>query len=344
MSNRALNWAFELPIRGATKSILIALANHAAADGTCFPSMPRIALFAGLSDRGARKAIRELEELGLVSTVHATGHRSRYKLSLGAKTPERVPPPPRNHVPPNLHLTINEPSGNLQESAPTVSRHDGDGAEPEASARSAAPNASPAPRTRKHAPAAVDPAWRPAAAGVEYARRHGVLDLETETEAFRDWHLSYGATRADYAAAWRTWCRKHKQFAQQRSSPTASNNAHGGAMLACGPLAYACPWSRALEAAEPWTGAALPLAIVAGRAFRLRRARTLSPADVSEILQMADCDLARARDVVAAIEAGQPADQHLRRDDCEWLDHPERIFAQMVDTFRRRVPADACQP
>jgi Helix-turn-helix domain len=77
MSNQALRWALELPIMGAKKSVLIALAGHADDAGTCFPSLPRIALFAGTTDRGARKALRELEEAALVRTVHAAGSRSQ---------------------------------------------------------------------------------------------------------------------------------------------------------------------------------------------------------------------------------------------------------------------------
>jgi len=105
MSNKALTWAFMLPIKGAPKAVLLALADHADDAGACFPSVPRLALFAGTSDRGARKAIRELEKIGLVRTVHATRKPSRYELIAGATIPEprsaSKPTRPRNHVPPS---------------------------------------------------------------------------------------------------------------------------------------------------------------------------------------------------------------------------------------------------
>jgi hypothetical protein len=55
VSNQALRWALELPIVGAKKGVLVALADHADDAGTCFPSLTRIALFAGTTDRGAAR-------------------------------------------------------------------------------------------------------------------------------------------------------------------------------------------------------------------------------------------------------------------------------------------------
>ena len=84
MSNKALTWAFKLPIKGPSKSVLVALAARLN-DKTwqLDPPMWRIALFAGTTEHGAHKALRQLETDGLVRTVHATGHRSRYVLIRG---------------------------------------------------------------------------------------------------------------------------------------------------------------------------------------------------------------------------------------------------------------------
>ena len=101
MSIAALNWAFELGITGARKSVLLALANHANDAGECWPSLERIALHAGVTDRGAQKALRDLEHLGLITTRPVPGRNSRYVLALGAATPERNSPTPERDSPLN---------------------------------------------------------------------------------------------------------------------------------------------------------------------------------------------------------------------------------------------------
>jgi hypothetical protein len=140
MSIAALNWAFEMAITGARKSVLLALANHANDAGECWPSLERIARHAGVTDRGAQKALRELEHLALVTTRPVPGRNSRYLLALGTVPPERssplsgealpnyihptpeqgsLPPPivvpkPPNHVRPNLHEPSLQPTENHQ--------------------------------------------------------------------------------------------------------------------------------------------------------------------------------------------------------------------------------------
>jgi hypothetical protein len=148
MSNRALRAAFELPITGAKKCVLVALADHADDSRQCYPSVPRIALFSGITERAVSKCLRELEASGLIRTLQITGQRSRYELTIGSvtpepsspptperrsplnddgplnhvhPTPERRSPPPLNHVPkplnhvhPNPHEPPVQPPGNPQ--------------------------------------------------------------------------------------------------------------------------------------------------------------------------------------------------------------------------------------
>lgn len=52
-----------------------------------------------------------------------------------------------------------------------------------------------------------------------YATTRGV-DPTTQLEAFRDYHLSRGTQMLDWAAAWRTWVRKAKEFT--RDTPAAT--------------------------------------------------------------------------------------------------------------------------
>jgi hypothetical protein len=103
VSNRALNWAFDVPLTGARKGVLIALANRANDAGECWPSLAGIALHAGTSERGAQKALRDLEQAGLIRTEQATGRKSRYTLAIGANTPERSSPPDDKTPPNDVH-------------------------------------------------------------------------------------------------------------------------------------------------------------------------------------------------------------------------------------------------
>ena len=54
MSVKALTWSFTLPLRDmAAKAALNALADHADENGLCWPSIARVALFAGCGESTA---------------------------------------------------------------------------------------------------------------------------------------------------------------------------------------------------------------------------------------------------------------------------------------------------
>ncbi|PKD41454.1 hypothetical protein CWO84_04800 [Methylomonas sp. Kb3] len=80
MSNEYLNAAFQVRLMGASKAVLVALADRANRAGYCSPSLEDIALRAGCSRRSAMRAIGELEALGLLVVVRETGRPSRYLL------------------------------------------------------------------------------------------------------------------------------------------------------------------------------------------------------------------------------------------------------------------------
>ena len=63
MSHAALDWAFKLPLIGHWKGVLVALAQHANAEGRCRPGIDRLALFAGIDERSVRRCLRWLELL-----------------------------------------------------------------------------------------------------------------------------------------------------------------------------------------------------------------------------------------------------------------------------------------
>lgn len=114
MSNDALRWAFNIAITGPSKAVLVALADHADDAGECYPSVGRLAFMAGLSERGARKCLRDLEAAGLVETQTKDGHRSRYKLALDVTIDPGTTCPPSSNGPRNI-----VPGGEAQYSALT---------------------------------------------------------------------------------------------------------------------------------------------------------------------------------------------------------------------------------
>ena len=64
--------------------VFLALLSHAGNDGWCFPSLETLAGLACVKPRHVRTALRVLETIGAIQTVHASGRSSRY----------RVMPPP----------------------------------------------------------------------------------------------------------------------------------------------------------------------------------------------------------------------------------------------------------
>lgn len=73
MSYKATNWAYELPVKGAPKNVLVALADMADEASQCYPGQKRIADMIGRSPKTVERALKWLEEHGLVSRVHRHG-------------------------------------------------------------------------------------------------------------------------------------------------------------------------------------------------------------------------------------------------------------------------------
>lgn len=101
MSVNALTWSFKTPMRGlALKSVLHALADHADPVGRCWPSIDRLALYAGCDVKTVRKALRGLEGLGAIRRQARPGTSDMFELMLDwtpagdvAPLPEVVPLP-----------------------------------------------------------------------------------------------------------------------------------------------------------------------------------------------------------------------------------------------------------
>lgn len=71
------------------KIVLLALADHANAEGGCFPSIRRLAKWASMTPRGVQKVLRRLELAGLVKTVTNGGKSglNSYNLHFPADEP-----------------------------------------------------------------------------------------------------------------------------------------------------------------------------------------------------------------------------------------------------------------
>jgi hypothetical protein len=68
VSAAATAWAWEQPVNGTTKLVLLALADHCGPTGTCWPGLKRVAQMVGAADeRTVRRHVEKLEELGLLA-------------------------------------------------------------------------------------------------------------------------------------------------------------------------------------------------------------------------------------------------------------------------------------
>lgn len=125
---------------------------------------------------------------------------------VGIKSSDSPSPPP----------VLPQPSGSATENVPQM--EDGEGEkEDEEKKEEAAQARSPAKRGSR-----LSKDWLPSAGGCEFAKELG-LNIETTLAKFIDhWTAETGAkaTKLDWDAAWRTWCRKEPEFSRDRSPAT----------------------------------------------------------------------------------------------------------------------------
>ena len=80
MSMECLNLAFSANIKGASKAVLIALADRANRGGYCFMSLSDIAFRAGCDRRTVMRSITTLETLGHVAVIRDKGLTNHYMI------------------------------------------------------------------------------------------------------------------------------------------------------------------------------------------------------------------------------------------------------------------------
>ncbi len=80
MSVHAAKWAWSQDCPSPTaKLVLMALADHANADGECWPTMKTVAELAGVSQRSVHNHVKALETAGLVERVERRMHGGQFR-------------------------------------------------------------------------------------------------------------------------------------------------------------------------------------------------------------------------------------------------------------------------
>jgi len=184
MSIAALRWAFPLKMRDpSAKAVLVALADHADADGTCWPSIRRLTQFTSLGERTVQRALKRLADEGRIVVRQRHGQSCLITLRVD-DTPSRRRPSPVTATPTPVTVT---PEPSITATEPSRDDHE---------------RCTDSQGTRLPAD------WRPAPAERHYARERG-LDPDLVAEEFRNyWCALPGAKgrKLDWAATFRNRC------------------------------------------------------------------------------------------------------------------------------------------
>jgi hypothetical protein len=103
VSNKALDYVFELDLPPTDKFVLIAIADRVndKRGGVAWPSIPRLVAMTGYDRRTVQKALRRLQDSGHLEVVEkARGRRSaRYRIRRGGAAPPQTEPVEAAEVP-----------------------------------------------------------------------------------------------------------------------------------------------------------------------------------------------------------------------------------------------------
>lgn len=210
MSHEAVQWALDLEHANPThKLVLVALANHAKADGSsCHPSLDLLEGYTGLGRSTIIRAIRQMEELAILRTSKAHGKRTDYFLDT---TLEVVPQrhqskqcqngtsaavelvPQRSKVVPQRYESG---AAAALEPSLTIRNHQNPPVSPPGDKPKAAtllPDGFPDEHSRTLALAYWDEHDRPD------------IDFEEQSIQFRAHHRAKGTKSKDWPSSWVTW-------------------------------------------------------------------------------------------------------------------------------------------
>jgi biotin operon repressor len=236
-------WAAALPLAGRDIRVLIAIAAARDRDKVAATiSIEEIAVKTRIDRRNIQSAIRRLEEHGVLRVRRGAGrgHASIYTLifnpALNSVEIEALSSTP-NSVDFEQETASNPVLNSVQSDAPPeVPDSDPEslpsGEDAPARARTPfRPQTNGADNVGSRRGTRLPADWQPAAAEIEFATRHG-LDPAATLEAFRDYWTAKTsrATKLDWAATWRTWCRNEQRWNRSgvaRRSP-AEDRYHRG--------------------------------------------------------------------------------------------------------------------
>lgn len=127
-----MSWVWQhSKAKGTTRLVLLALADHAGADGgDAYPSVGRLAARCGMGERAVQGAIKKLRSLGELEVEPNTGPRgvNRYRIPMtpaDPAPPQNVrpadpAPPPRNTCTPPPQESTPPPAGSAPEPSRTA--------------------------------------------------------------------------------------------------------------------------------------------------------------------------------------------------------------------------------
>lgn len=231
MSNKALHWAWELQLGSTEKFVLIALADMADEEHSCFPGQATLAAMVGASESTVRRALKKLEDEGVLTREerrNKQGYKTsdRYFLQLGS-----VPKSHRSNctvgadltghpvsTSPVIHDDLTGQSDRYIEEEPKEN-HQKEPSEP-----------------RKRGTRIPEPFMLTAAMKAWASHEVPGLDLPSHTREFVDhFRAASGsnATKRDWVAAWRNWMRRaHRSTPGSRQTFTQQKQDNNLALLA----------------------------------------------------------------------------------------------------------------
>jgi len=190
--------------------VLLALADFANDAGECWPSMIGIAEKARMTERGAQKIVRRLEETGWLEIVTGGGRGGKNSYRIKAEKPEQETG--------NAKRGMDEKPRTAEQKPRTGEQKTPNGGSPEPSRTIMEPSiGSPlySPEPEKPDKARIPDGWVPSDEGWAYARSLQIPDeaIQDEARGFQ----AYWADRTDRDArksfrgweqCWQGWCRR----------------------------------------------------------------------------------------------------------------------------------------
>lgn len=198
MSAAATFWAWKQQVTSTQKLALLALANcHNDATGQCNPSIAYIAGTTGLNRKTVLKALHEIESAGLIIADKGNGFGNSYTLNTSPKngTGTEIGTSPKNGTGTSPKIgtepvpkLVHESKKNLKDESKSIGRG-----------------------TRLPADWTLPEDWKAIAKTIrpEWPDHH----VQRVSDGFRDYWIAKtgsGASKADWLATWRNWCRNDK--------------------------------------------------------------------------------------------------------------------------------------